>query len=85
MSPDERTLAIVEVRSTAQQNRKPERTVGRAKRSALLRIAIQLRSKAIQNKCVLRVDLITVVFCEKTPIIEHFEGVLPLRKSRSFS
>jgi Holliday junction resolvase-like predicted endonuclease len=85
VSPDERTLAIVEVRSTAQLNKRPERTVGRAKRAAMLRIATQLRSKAKQSKCTLRVDLITVRFVGKTPEIDHFEGVLPLGKSRSFS
>ncbi|HIO53070.1 MAG TPA: endonuclease, partial [Phycisphaerales bacterium] len=39
MTPDERTLVIVEVRSTAIEHKKPEHTIDRAKRTTMLRIA----------------------------------------------
>jgi putative endonuclease len=84
VSPDEKTLAIVEVRSTLQKNKKPERTIDRRKRNAMLRVAKQLRLQAVKNKCALRVDVVTVRFGELEPIIEHFENVLPISRSRGF-
>jgi len=85
MTPDERTLVIVEVRSTALKHKKPERTVGRVKRMAMLRIAKQLRGHARRNSCSLRVDLITVCIAQKKAKIEHFHGILSIANSRSFS
>ena len=85
VSPDQRTLAIVEVRSTAQVNKLPETTVGNSKRKALVRMAKQLRGKAAHANCVVRVDLITVRFVGGATKVEHFKGILPLEKSRSFS
>jgi len=72
VTPDEQTLMIVEVRSTAQWNKLPKRTVGSSKRSALLSMAKLLRGRASQYGCCLRVDLITVCFLETNPKIEHF-------------
>lgn len=85
ISPDELTMAIVEVRSTASEGKAPERTIGRSKRAAMIRVAKQVQPIAMRNNCSLRVDVITVCFGTKKPTIEHFEGVLPLEKSRSFS
>ena len=85
ITPDERTLVIVEVRSTALEHKKPEHTIGRAKRTTMLRIAKQLRGHARQHSCLLRVDLVTVCIAQKKPKIEHFRGILQLSQSRSFS
>jgi Holliday junction resolvase-like predicted endonuclease len=85
MTPDEGTLVIVEVRATAMETKKPERTVGKSKRSAMMRIAKQLRARARRNSCILRVDLITVSFAKKPVMIEHYRGVLRIAASRIFT
>ena len=85
LTPDEQTLMIIEVRSTAQRNKLPERTVGSSKRAALLRMAKLLRGRAKQYGCCVRVDLITVCFLETNPKIKHFKSILAIQKSRTFS
>ncbi len=85
ISPDEKTMVIVEVRSTTREGKAPERTIGSAKRAAMIRVAKRMHPVAVKYKCSLRVDIITVCFAPRRPVIEHFEGVLPLGKSRSFS
>jgi putative endonuclease len=85
MTPDEGTLVIVEVRATGVETKKPERTVGKSKRSAMMRIAKQLRGCARRNSSTLRVDLITVSFAKKPVTIEHYRGVLRIGASRIFT
>ncbi len=85
VSSDDKTLAIVEVRSTTQNNRMPEHTIGWKKRSAMLRVAKQMKYEAAKNRCTLRVDVITVRLSGPEPIIEHFENVLPLSRAKGFA
>ena len=85
MTPDEGTLVIVEVRATGLERKKPERTMGKSKRSAMMRIAKQLRGRARRSSCTLRVDLITVSFAKKPVIIEHYRAVLRIAASRIFA
>jgi len=85
LTPDAKTLVIVEVRSTMDKKRIPEHTIGSRKRAAMLRVARQLRREAVKNNCTLRMDLITVRLYEKKPIIDHFQGILKLSMSRGFA
>ncbi len=84
ISHDEKTLAIVEVRSTTQKERFPERTIGEKKRRAMLRVAKKLRTKAKRHRCQLRVDLITVRISTEGNQIEHFEDVLRIMNAKAF-
>jgi putative endonuclease len=85
LTPDAKTLVIVEVRSTMDRRRIPEQTIGSKKRAAMLRVAKQLRGEAKKHNCTLRMDLITVRLYEKEPIINHFQGILKLSMRREFT
>jgi len=85
LTPDAKTLVIVEVRSTMVRRRIPEQTIGSKKRAAMLRVAKQLRGEPKKYNCTLRMDLITVRLYEKKPIIEHFQGILKLSMMREFA
>lgn len=85
LSPDAKTLVLVEVRSTMDRKRIPERTIGPSKRAAMLRVAKQVRRDAKKHNYNLRIDLITVRLYDKRPIIEHFQSILKLSKSKYFA
>ena len=80
ISPNEKVMAIVEVRTTARTNTSPERTVTLKKRKCMLRIAKKLRSLAALHRCTLRVDLIAVTIRNPEHLIHHYEGVIPIPK-----
>lgn len=78
VSRDETILAIIEVRSTVDARKKPERTITAKKRATMLRVARKLRGLAKKHDCELRVDIVAVQLADATPTIVHFEGVFPL-------
>ncbi len=80
ISPDEKVMAIVEVRTTARTHGSPERTVTHKKRRCMLRVARKLRSFADVHRCTLRVDLIAVRINAPEHLIRHYEGIFPLPK-----
>ena len=82
VSPDERTLAIVEVRTTADYSKIPERTITARKRARMLRMAKKLQSFAKKHRCILRVDVIAVTLSFPDPCIRHYEGVFPIPRPR---
>jgi Holliday junction resolvase-like predicted endonuclease len=78
VSPCEKILAIVEVRTTEDALKKPESTLTKKKRTAMLRVAKRLNSTAIKHSCELRVDLIAVRINGHKPTISHYEGIFLL-------
>ncbi|MDP6693849.1 MAG: YraN family protein [Phycisphaerales bacterium] len=78
VSPKGETLAMVEVRSTADSQGDPRRTVGHKKRRCMTRSARQVLFLARKHRCQLRVDLIEVNLGHQPPTIVHHEGVLPI-------
>jgi len=82
VSPDEQTLAIIEVRSTANEKRKPELTITKKKRTAMLRVAKKLLGLAKKHDCELRVDIVSVVLKAKNHHIVHFENAIPIGRPR---
>jgi len=83
MSPDQRIMAVVEVRSSRNPVKKPELTILRKKRATMLRVARQLHPLAVKHGCNLRVDVIAVQLGIGSPQINHYEGVFPLERSRN--
>lgn len=79
MPPNENTLVIVEVRSTARQVGNPESTITHRKRKSMTRLASKLQGEALKYNCELRIDLITVRLVLKKPHIRHYKGVLPIK------
>lgn len=78
ISPDEKVLAIVEVRSTMNESKMPERSISKKKRFAMLRVAKRLLATAKKHSCELRVDVIAVRLKDEKPSISHYEGVFRL-------
>ena len=78
ISPDEKVMAIVEVRSTTDLNKSPQLTLTKKKRLRMLRVAKQLRSLAKSHRCTLRVDLVAVTIRHQEPLIRHYEGIFPI-------
>ena len=78
ISPCEKVMAIIEVRTTARTTSSPERTITVKKRVAMLRVARKLHSFAIKHRCALRVDIIAVRLQGKNPRIAHYESVFPV-------
>lgn len=85
VSPDEQTMAIVEVRTTEDPCKSPERTITARKRACMLRVAKKLQSVARKHRCTLRVDVIAVTLPSDKPSITHYEGVFPLPRTRIFT
>lgn len=81
ISPDEKVMAIVEVRTTANVTRSPEWTLNKKKRLRMVRVAKQVRSVAKSHRCALRVDLIAVTIREPEPLIRHYEGIFPIPRA----
>ena len=75
LSPDAKTLVLVEVRETMDRNRILENTIGPRKRAAMLRVAKYVRGQAKKHHCEIRVDLVTVCLSEKSPFISHFKSI----------
>lgn len=70
-------LVIIEVRTTASGG-SPERTFTYKKKKALRRVARHLEHEAKRHRCKLRVDAITVRLSSTTPLIRHYEAIIPL-------
>ena len=85
ISPDEKVMSIVEVRTTTNLNKSPELTLTKKKRLRMLRLAKKLRQFAKSHQCTLRVDLIAVTIQEQNPLIHHYEGIFPIPKVRNLS
>jgi putative endonuclease len=83
ISPDEKVMAIVEVRTTTNFNKSPQSTLTKKKRFRMLRVAKKLRSFAKSHRCALRVDLITVTIQEQNPLIRHYEDIFPIPRVRN--
>ena len=82
VSPDEQVMAIVEVRTTSDPHRSPERTITSKKRAAMLRVAKKLQTFAYKHRCTLRVDVIAVSLRQNSPSIAHYEGVFSLPRPK---
>lgn len=85
ISPDEEVMAIVEVKTTTILNNSPLRMLTKQKRIKMLRVAKKLRSIARMHRCTLRVDLIAITIQDQEPLIEHYEGIIPIPKPRILS
>lgn len=85
VSPDEQTMAIVEVRTTSDPHRSPERTITAKKRGTMLRVMKKLHAVARKHRCTLRMDVIAVTLSCPSPSITHYEGVFPLPRERYFT
>ncbi len=72
MSPDESTLSLVEVRSTASLRKSPEFTIGREKRRHLMRIGNAYITEAKKHDLSLSISIIAVTICENESYIKFY-------------
>ncbi len=86
MCPREETIAIVEVRTTARNGKRPEDTITHRKRKAMRRVARHVQTEALKHRCSLRVDLIAVQLADthESSKIRHYKGVLPIRTIKKY-
>ncbi|MDP7009214.1 MAG: YraN family protein [Phycisphaerales bacterium] len=76
VSVKEKVLSLVEVRSTCDRVKDPRETIGKAKRTCLMRSARRFEPLAAKNGCTLRLDLVTVNLGQKRPRVRLFENFL---------
>ncbi len=82
MCPSEKTIVIVEVRTSACKGKRPEATITKRKRKAMRRVASHLQKEAVKHRCLLRVDVIAVQLANsnENQQIRHYKGILPVIK-----
>lgn len=78
VSPNESTLAIIEVRSTNRVAGNPVSTITKKKRKAMRRVANHVKPQAMKHNFDLRIDVITVRLSPEIPTVQHYKGVLPV-------